>query len=499
MLSVSATIPWPANDASPWIRIGSATPGSWTPACVERSVCSARVRPSTTGSTASRWLGLAQSVTVISPDSVVADALGAEVVLDVAGAALGIGDDRLDRPLALELAQDRLVGLPDRVGEHAEPAAVRHPDHDLVRARLGGERDRLVEHRHHHVEALDRELLLAEEGPAKVALEALDLGEPLEQAPLLVGGQAAGGTGPTRSPGAARRGARGRRCARSRRRSSRSRCRAAAGARRRASRPGRRGGAATRGSAPGARASAGGSSRSGSSAGSPTGSEPSGSRRAARWPCMRYALTSAIAAATPPSSSSSDDAGVGAGAAGGAGAAEARRQPCRPLPSAAASARAAARVREVRRAMSPPPASNRARHSSGTDSGFSRYCSRSVARVPGVQAVDVGHRSLLYRAHPCRIASEERPLGDDGDRPCRAARHCGDDDRDLRRDARCRPPIPAAISARMTAARPTLIGRIWKCVARDAQVEVGDRSTPRKIAVADISPPIVSRRPRSCS
>ena len=44
---------------------------------------------------------------------------------------------------------------------------------------------------------------------------------------------------------------------------------------------------------------------SGSSAGSPGGSDPSGSMRAARWPCVRCALTSDMAAATPPSSSSS--------------------------------------------------------------------------------------------------------------------------------------------------------------------------------------------------
>ena len=37
------------------------------PSRVERSVCSARARPSTTGSTASRWLGFAARVTVISP------------------------------------------------------------------------------------------------------------------------------------------------------------------------------------------------------------------------------------------------------------------------------------------------------------------------------------------------------------------------------------------------------------------------------------------------
>ena len=115
-----------------------------------------------------------------------ADALGAEVVLDVAGAAFGSRHDGLDRPLALELTQDRLVRLAERVREDGEPAAVGHADHDLVCAGLGGERDRLVEHRHHRVEALDRERLLAEEHAAQVALHPLHLAEPLEQALLLI-------------------------------------------------------------------------------------------------------------------------------------------------------------------------------------------------------------------------------------------------------------------------------------------------------------------------
>ena len=76
------------------------------------------------------------------------------MVLDVAGAALGIDDERVDRPLALELAQDRLVRPADRVGERVEAAAVRHPDHDLVRAVGRGELDRLVEHRHERRRAL---------------------------------------------------------------------------------------------------------------------------------------------------------------------------------------------------------------------------------------------------------------------------------------------------------------------------------------------------------
>ena len=110
----------------------------------------------------------------------------AEVVLHVAGAALVAERDGLDRPLALELAQDRVVRAADDVREHVEPAAVRHAEHDVLGAVHRGELDRLVEHRHEQVEPLDRELLLAEEAPAQVRLEALDLAEAAEQPPLLV-------------------------------------------------------------------------------------------------------------------------------------------------------------------------------------------------------------------------------------------------------------------------------------------------------------------------
>ena len=115
--------------------------------------------------------------------------LGAEVVLDVARAPLVRGDDRVDRPLTLELANDRVVAEPECVREDVQSSAVRHADHDLVRAVLGGELDRLVEHRHHHVQALDRELLLAEEGAAQVLLERLDTGKRGEQLLELVRGE----------------------------------------------------------------------------------------------------------------------------------------------------------------------------------------------------------------------------------------------------------------------------------------------------------------------
>ena len=112
---------------------------------------------------------------------------GAEVVLDVSARSLRGRGDGLDRPLALELAQDLLVGAVDDVREDVEPAPVRHADHDLVRARFGSELDGLVEHRHEHVEALDRELLLPEEGAPQVVLEALDLGQPPQEPAPLVG------------------------------------------------------------------------------------------------------------------------------------------------------------------------------------------------------------------------------------------------------------------------------------------------------------------------
>ena len=116
-------------------------------------------------------------------------ALGAVVVLDVAGAALRDRGDGLERRGALELGEDRLVGAAEVVGEHVEPAAVGHADDDLARAVRGGELDQLVDHRHGHVEALDRELLLAQVGLVHEALERVDLDQALEQRLLLVGGQ----------------------------------------------------------------------------------------------------------------------------------------------------------------------------------------------------------------------------------------------------------------------------------------------------------------------
>ena len=357
------------------MRIGSATDGSWMPAPPERSVCSARVQPSTTGSTASRWLGFGASVIVDLAGRGLAGPGRGEVVLDVARAALVVDDDRVDRPLALELAQDRLVRAADRVHEHVQAAAVRHPDHDLVRAGVRGELDRLVEHRHHRVEALERELLLAEERAAQVLLEALGPRERARAGGSAPRARAAAGSGSTRSPAAARRAPRGRRGARSRRPSCRCRPRGGSAAPPSASRPGRGRGAAYAGMRSCSSGVSGGISRVSSSAGSPSGSEPSGSSRAARWPCMRCALTSAIAAATAPSSVSSIRPAAGGSGAAGGGRRRGRcgdlgGRPLAPLSRSSVSSRRSRPGWEATSSLS--PLSNSSRHSGGTASGFSR-------------------------------------------------------------------------------------------------------------------------------
>ncbi len=116
-------------------------------------------------------------------------AFGPVVVLDVAGSALGDRRDRLERGGALELGEDRVVGAAEVVGQDVEPAAVGHPDDDLLTPVRGRQLDQLVEHRHGHVQPLDRELVLAQVGLVHEALERVDLDQPFEQRAALFAGQ----------------------------------------------------------------------------------------------------------------------------------------------------------------------------------------------------------------------------------------------------------------------------------------------------------------------
>ena len=149
-----------------------------------------------------------------------------------------------------------------------------------------------------------------------------------------------------------------------------------------------------------------GISRSGSSAGSPGGSEPSGSSRAARWPCMRIALTSAIAAATPPSSSV---VGSGRRRRRGAGAralrrgrAAPRRRPRRP-PRARGAARDPAALRERLR-VALEEVAPLLRDGGGVVEVLLEE-QRGVARV---RSVDVGTSHVHFRCSSGRVATRAR-------------------------------------------------------------------------------------------
>ena len=124
--------------------------------------------PSTTGSTASRWLGLGESDTAIWRPSISRDAGGAEVILHVAGALRAGGID-----VAFELREDLLDVLAHDVGEHVEAAAVRHAHHHFGDIVGGGAMQDLLQDDQRGFAAFQREALLADEAGVQEMLELL--------------------------------------------------------------------------------------------------------------------------------------------------------------------------------------------------------------------------------------------------------------------------------------------------------------------------------------
>src|SRR3569833_2112027 len=108
-------------------------------------------------------------------------AVGAQVVLDVAGALRAA---RVE--VALELTEDLAVGLADDVGQDVEAAPVGHADDDLVEVFLCGAGDRRVEQRDQRLAALEREALLPDELGLQERLERLGRVEPAEDMLLLL-------------------------------------------------------------------------------------------------------------------------------------------------------------------------------------------------------------------------------------------------------------------------------------------------------------------------
>src|SRR3990170_5860818 len=98
---------------------------------------------------------------------------GAEVVLHVARALDLVGMGRA----ALELVEDRPVGLGHDIGEHVETPAMGHADDDLVYAKMAAALDDLLERRNHRLAAVEAEALGAGIFHVEAALEALGLDE----------------------------------------------------------------------------------------------------------------------------------------------------------------------------------------------------------------------------------------------------------------------------------------------------------------------------------
>ena len=136
--------------------------------------------PSTTGSTASRWLGLGGIDTTRSSRSPPRIARSAPAWY-FTSPVHAMSSRKCARHRLLELRQDLRVRLVEHVRHHVQPAAVRHADQDVADARLGRLADHLVQHRDEHVEPFDREARLAGEGAVQEALEGLDLRQPVEQ------------------------------------------------------------------------------------------------------------------------------------------------------------------------------------------------------------------------------------------------------------------------------------------------------------------------------
>ncbi len=109
-------------------------------------------------------------------------ATGAQVVLDVTGEVAGV----VGLLVADELVEDGGEVLLGGVGQHVQPAPVRHAEHDLFHPGVGGGVEHHVEQRDEALGALQAEALGAEELGVEEPLEALRLDQLGEQPALLV-------------------------------------------------------------------------------------------------------------------------------------------------------------------------------------------------------------------------------------------------------------------------------------------------------------------------
>jgi len=88
---------------------------------------------------------------------------------------------------ALELAEDLGIGLARNVGEHVEPATVRHTDADLVQVLGGSAAQDPVQQRDHRLATLEAESLLPHVLGLQERLERLGRVEPPQDSQLFLG------------------------------------------------------------------------------------------------------------------------------------------------------------------------------------------------------------------------------------------------------------------------------------------------------------------------
>ena len=111
---------------------------------------------------------------------------GAEMVFDVARALDLVGG----RGAALELVEDGAVRLAHHLRQHAQAAAMRHAERDLLHAERAAALDDLLERGNHQFAAVETEALGAGELDVAEILEALRLDQLVEDGALALAGEA---------------------------------------------------------------------------------------------------------------------------------------------------------------------------------------------------------------------------------------------------------------------------------------------------------------------
>src|SRR3984957_4084850 len=100
----------------------------------------------------------------------------AEMIFDVAGAFDSVGIGRA----ALEFVEQRAVRLAQHLGQHVEPPAMRHADHDFLYAEIAATRDDLLERRDERLSTVQSEAPGAGELYVAELLKAFGLDELVE-------------------------------------------------------------------------------------------------------------------------------------------------------------------------------------------------------------------------------------------------------------------------------------------------------------------------------